>query len=139
MAHLGDTLENMGRKGIGVSGLALTVSRAIRAQVGMRRMNQSELARQIGRSGTYVRERINDEKEWAIGDLEKICDLWHMTPGQLINSVPDTDDDPAPVDDDVEARVAETKRLLAEDPLQLAASHDDLKDAYIQYGDGTNA
>ena len=55
-------------------------------------MNQSEFARLIGRSPTYVRERINDEKEWALGDIERMCKLWGLTPTQLIEGAPRLDD-----------------------------------------------
>ncbi|KAB5608379.1 hypothetical protein [Bifidobacterium jacchi] len=66
-------------------------------------MNQSEFARLIGRSPTYVRERINDEKEWALGDIERMCKLWGLTPTQLIEGAPRLDDaehDRAPVEPD---------------------------------------
>lgn len=142
----------MGRSSIGVSGFALTVSRAIRAQVGVRRLNQSEFARLIGRSPTYVRERINDEKEWALGDIERMCNLWDLQPSQLIEGaprmtdIPPTDTTPALADtagadagdaarearrrelDETAARESrleeETLRQLEADPLSLAAYHD---------------
>lgn len=140
----------MGRSSIGVSGFALTVSRAIRAQVGVRRLNQSEFARLIGRSPTYVRERINDEKEWALGDIERMCNLWGLQPSQLIEGAPHVSDTPptdtTPALADARergdaARVArrreleetaaresrleeETLRQLETDPLSLAACRD---------------
>lgn len=53
-------------------------------------MSGRDLAKAIGRGETYVRDRINDDKEWALGDIERMCKLWSLTPGQLIdcNSIP---------------------------------------------------
>lgn len=109
-------------------------------------MNQSEFARLIGRSPTYVRERINDEKEWALGDLERMCKLWSLTPTQLIEGAPRMDDVDSPADRESRGRgdaerearrrelaetaeresrlEEETLRRLEEDPLSLAAYHD---------------
>lgn len=132
----------MGRNSIGVSGFALTVSKAIRAQLGMRRMSGRELAQAIGRGPTYVRERINDEKEWALGDLERMCNLWSLTPRQLIESVPDLPSSVSSAADDEQAerdrRAEETERLLRENPMALAADMDPDKNKYIQYGDGND-
>lgn len=65
-------------------------------------MSNRELARQMDRSESYVRARVNDEKEWTLNDLEIICRIWHMEPCQLVlenaRSVPDV------VSDDVVGR-----------------------------------
>ena len=47
-------------------------------------MSNRELARQMDRSESYVRARVNDEKEWTLNDLEIICRIWHMEPCQLV-------------------------------------------------------
>lgn len=36
-----------------------------------------------------MHDRVNDDKEWALGDLEKMCQLWHISPEQLIATAPD--------------------------------------------------
>lgn len=77
----------MGHGKIGVSDFALTVSAAIRAQMGIRRISDREIAKLIDRGATYVDSRIKDENEWALGDIEKLCELWNMTPCELIESV----------------------------------------------------
>lgn len=77
----------MGHGKIGVSDFALTVSAAIRAQMGIRRISNREIAKLIDRGATYVNSRIKDENEWALGDIEKLCELWNMTPCELIESV----------------------------------------------------
>lgn len=74
----------MGYGKIGVSDFALTVSAAIRAQMGIRRISNREIAKLIDRGATYVNSRIKDENEWALGDIEKLCELWNMTPCELI-------------------------------------------------------
>lgn len=52
----------MGHGKIGVSDFALTVSAAIRAQMGIRRISNREIAKLIDRGATYVNSRIKDEK-----------------------------------------------------------------------------
>lgn len=123
--------ECMGRNSIGVSGFALTVSKAIRAQLGMRRMSGRDLAKAIGRGQTYVRDRINDDKEWALGDLERMCDLWHLTPRQLIESVPDVASDGVvgrgggdPVAEEEERKRALVMAKLHRGDVHLAAYED---------------
>lgn len=74
----------MGSKKIEVSKLGHIASTNIRAQLGIRRMSNRELARQMDRSESYVRARVNDEKEWTLNDLEIICRLWHLQPSQLV-------------------------------------------------------
>ncbi|KFI97854.1 hypothetical protein BSTEL_0665 [Bifidobacterium stellenboschense] len=60
-------------------------------------MSGRDLAKAIHRGPTYVRERINDEKEWALGDIERMCLLWSLKPSQLIEGAPmvDSTDTPA--------------------------------------------
>ena len=55
--------------------------------MGIRRLSNRALARGIKRSEKYVRERVNDEQEWRIADLERMCELWRMTFGQLTSYV----------------------------------------------------
>lgn len=53
----------MGSNKIGVSDFALTVSAAIRAQMGIRRISNREITKLIDRGATYVNSRIKDENE----------------------------------------------------------------------------
>lgn len=121
----------MGRNSIGVSGFALTVSKAVRAQIGIRRMSGRDLAKAIGRGPTYVRERIADEKEWALGDLERMCKLWDMTPGQLIDSAPSVEAIAAPSASASGVDVDALADAIAADPdaFDLAANDDPYKEA----------
>lgn len=61
------------------------VSEAIRAGMGVRRLSGRALGSQINRSYSYVQARVNDEKEWALSDIERICDAWGITPDQLLD------------------------------------------------------
>ena len=74
----------MGSKKIEVSRLGRIVSANVRAQLGIRHMSNRELARKMGRGETYVRARVNDEKEWTINDLEILGELWGLSPAQLV-------------------------------------------------------
>ena len=95
----------MGHGKIGVSDFALTVSAAIRAQMGIRRISNREIAKLIDRGATYVNSRIKDENEWALGDIEK-----------LIESV-----------NTEQSRVAETLNKLKRGDLDIAAYEDEHK------------
>ena len=75
----------MGRKKIEVSDFGKQISRGIRAGMGVRRLTGRALSRQIGRSETYIRARIKDEVEWTLSDIERICDVWGITPDQLLD------------------------------------------------------
>lgn len=101
----------MGSNKIGVSDFALTVSAAIRAQMGIRRISNREIAKLIDRGATYVNSRIKDENEWALGDIEKLCELWDMTPCELIESV-----------NTEQSRMAETLNKLKRGDLDIAIS-----------------
>lgn len=61
------------------------VSEAIRAGMGVRRLSGRALGSQINRSYSYVQARVNDEKEWALSDIERICNVWGITPDQLLD------------------------------------------------------
>lgn len=78
-------MGTVGKQRIGMSDLGLRVSKSIRAGMGIRRMSGRALGLQINRSSSYVRARINDEKEWAVSDIERICHAWDITLDQLLN------------------------------------------------------
>lgn len=60
-------------------------------------MSNRELARQMGRSESYVRARINDEKEWNLNDIGIISQIWAISPDRLvIPMVEEADDSTAP-------------------------------------------
>ena len=67
---------------IEVSEFARRINIGVKSQMGIRRLSNRALARGIKR-----RERVNDEQEWRIADLERMCELWRMTFGQLTSYV----------------------------------------------------
>lgn len=68
-----------------MSNFGQQVSEAIRAGMGVRRLSGRALGSQINRSYSYVQARVNDEKEWALSDIERICNVWGITPDQLLD------------------------------------------------------
>ena len=74
----------MGSKKIEVSSFGLRISRAIRAEMGARRLSNRQFAKQLGRAEHYVRERVNDNSEWSLSDLQLICDLWSISIKKLM-------------------------------------------------------
>ena len=78
-------MGTMGKQRIGMSDFGLQISKSIRAGMGIRRLSGRALGLQINRSYSYVQARVNDKKEWAISDIERICNAWDITPDQLLN------------------------------------------------------
>lgn len=74
----------MERNAIEISDFGLRVSRAIRGQLGERRLSGRQLAEGIGRSHGYVRARIADEQEWKLADIARICRFLDITPEELL-------------------------------------------------------
>lgn len=77
-------MSSMGRRKNGVSTFGLKVSAAIRAEAGMRLMSASDIARAIGKSQSYVHDRMYDDKEWTLADLGELTELWDMTLEELL-------------------------------------------------------
>ncbi|PZE23894.1 helix-turn-helix transcriptional regulator [Curtobacterium sp. MCBD17_028] len=63
---------------------AKLVSAAIRREMGNHRMSGRELARQLGKSEGYVRERVKDTYEWSLNDIEDFCELIGMQPDVFV-------------------------------------------------------
>lgn len=74
----------MGMKKIAMSEFGYQVSKSVRAGMGVRRLSGRALGQQIDRSYSYVQARVNDEKEWALSDIERICEAWGITPDELL-------------------------------------------------------
>lgn len=74
----------MGLRKLEVSDFGRDVNAAILAGMGVRRLSATSLAHQIGRSPTYVQERTRLEKEWALSDIARICDAWHISRDEFL-------------------------------------------------------
>ena len=55
--------------------------------MGDRRMSGRELARQLGKSEAYVRERLNDKFEFTLGDVERFTDFLGVAPEDFIAAI----------------------------------------------------
>lgn len=69
------------------SEFGLLVARSIRREMGDRRMSGRELARQLGKSEAYVRERLNDKFEFTLGDVERFTDFLGVLPEDFIAAI----------------------------------------------------
>lgn len=63
---------------------ARLVADAIDRELGVQRWSGRELARRLGKSEGYVRERRNRKYEWTLNDLEEFCELIGQQPDLFI-------------------------------------------------------
>ncbi|TPF91944.1 hypothetical protein BW14_10530 [Bifidobacterium sp. UTBIF-68] len=127
----------MGSKKIDVSALGKIVSTNIRAQLGIRRMSNRELARQMGRSESYVRARINDEKEWNLNDIGIISQIWAISPDRLVIPMVEEADDSTASRLHEEDADALAERIAANpEQYAIAANRDPNKDLEREGGEG---
>lgn len=63
---------------------ARLVADAIDRELGVQRWSGRELARRLGKSEGYVRERRNRKYEWTLNDLEDFCELIGQQPDLFI-------------------------------------------------------
>lgn len=69
------------------------VSSAIRREMGDRRMSGRELARHLGKSEAYVRERLKDKFEFTLGDVENFSHHVGQEPEAFIGAIERRDED----------------------------------------------
>lgn len=55
--------------------LSEAVSKLVRSEINDRRITQGELAERLGKSRSYVSERLNDAVTWNVNDLEEVGDV----------------------------------------------------------------
>lgn len=118
---------------IEVSEFGKRINTGIKAEMGIRRMSNRALARAIGRSERYVRDRINGNLEWAIADLERMCDIWNMTFGQITSYADITPQQVELTDEDRKRLVLEK---LKRGDMSLAAHVDPYKRMESEGGEG---
>lgn len=72
--------ENMNgtRVKIGVSESGRLINETVCEAMKEHGESNHSLAAKIGRSDKYIRDRTGGDKEWAISDLERLCELWKM-------------------------------------------------------------
>jgi transcriptional regulator with XRE-family HTH domain len=66
---------------------ALLVAAEIRREMGDMRMSGRALAQAIGKSEKYVRERVNNNFEFSLNDIEAFCQIIGVSPEEFIYRV----------------------------------------------------
>lgn len=68
---------------------ALAIATEIRKELGDRRMSGRALARTLGRSEKYVRDRLTDKYEFSLNDVEAFAHFIAVTPEDFIARIDD--------------------------------------------------
>lgn len=79
------------------SNLGLSISRAIRREMGDRRISGRELARILDKSEGYVRDRVNDRFEFTLGDVDRFAEHLGMDPADFVAEVTGRTDNVTPM------------------------------------------
>ena len=109
-------MENMGKRKNQTSEFNRRINQRILAEAGIRRLSARDIARQLGKSPSYVTTRYNETVEWL---------AWNMTPEELIaghNGYHSTQSV-------VEQQLQAVLRKINSGDLTLAANHDPNKQA----------
>jgi transcriptional regulator with XRE-family HTH domain len=64
------------------------VAEEVRATLGRRRMSGAELARQLGRSQTFVQKRLDGRQAFDVDDIEAVARILGVDPHQLLGGSP---------------------------------------------------
>jgi transcriptional regulator with XRE-family HTH domain len=56
------------------SDIAVTVGRAIRAELARRDLSQSSLAANLGHTQPWVSRRITGDRDWTVTELQRVAD-----------------------------------------------------------------
>lgn len=60
----------------GISNLGKNINREILSQKGIRHVSIRDMARMLGRSDRFVRDRVDQKVEWDPKDIEALCEQW---------------------------------------------------------------
>ena len=74
----------MGKRKNQTSEFNRRINQRILAEAGIRRLSARDIARQLGKSTSYVTTRYNETVEWLPADMETLAHAWDMTPEELI-------------------------------------------------------
>jgi hypothetical protein len=69
------------------SDFARLVSSAMRREMGERMMTVASLARRLGKSPKYARERLRDNYEFTLADIENFCLFIGVDPERFIGAI----------------------------------------------------
>lgn len=87
-------------------------------------------AKQIGRSETYTRNRLELGNEWMLADIQRICKAWHVTFRWLTSCI----EEPDQSESDRSALLRVLRKLESGD-LALSANRDPHKYDEMQGGE----
>lgn len=97
---------------------ARMVARAIRREMGDRRMSDSALARRLGKSPKYVSARLDEIFEFSLNDVENFCLYIGVNPEDFIALLDRNEEAGAPRDREAEDLLVEQLQeiMLRDDP-----------------------
>ena len=64
------------------------VAEEVRVALARRRMSGAELARQLGRSQTFIQKRLDGRQAFDMDDIEAVAHVLRMTPSELLGDAP---------------------------------------------------
>ena len=115
----------MGKKKNQTSEFNKRINQRILAEAGIRRLSARDIARQLGKSPSYVTTRYNETVEWLPADVETLAHAWNMTPEELIAGQNGDHSTQSVVEQQLQAVL----RKINSGDLTLAANHDPNKQA----------
>lgn len=115
----------MGKKKNQTSEFNKRINQRILAEAGIRRLSARDIARQLGKSPSYVTTRYNETVEWLPADVETLAHAWNMTPEELIAGQNGHHSTQSVVEQQLQAVL----RKINSGDLTLAANHDPNKQA----------
>lgn len=109
----------MGKRKNQTSEFNRRINQRILAEAGIRRLSARDIARQLGKSPSYVTTRYNETVEWLPADIETLAHAWGMTPEELIAGRNDYR-----TTSNVERQLQDVLRRINAGDLTLVANHD---------------
>lgn len=109
----------MGKRKNQTSEFNRRINQRILAEAGIRRLSARDIARQLGKSPSYVTTRYNETVEWLPADIETLAHAWNTTPEELITGRNDYQ-----TTSNVERQLQDVLRRINAGDLTLVANHD---------------
>jgi hypothetical protein len=106
------------------SDFARLVSSAIRREMGERMMSVASLSRRLDKSPKYARERLRDNFEFTLADIERFCQFIGVYPEDFIGAI-ERQSIQLPDLDLPEARAVSLREVLDSDPREDNEGYED--------------
>ena len=124
----------MGKRKNQTSAFNSRINQRILAEAGIRRLSARDIARQLGKSPSYVTTRYNTSLEWLPADIETLATAWDMTPEELVTG--DGGHYGQTHTSTVEQQLQAVLRKISGENITLAANRDPNKQAESESEDG---